>query len=105
MMLAMFSSRSAPGSSCPTGWRLLWGCWEGLSRGAGCGRGGPLVTSLLVDGVIAGVGGVLTFLPQIALLFLFLPFWRTSGYRARAASLWTGCCGASASAARRSSPC
>ena len=27
-----------------------------------------------MDGVIAGVGGVLTFLPQIAILFLFLSF-------------------------------
>ena len=39
----------------------------------------------LVDGVIAGVGGVLTFLPQIAILFLFLSFLEDSGYMARAA--------------------
>ena len=43
------------------------------------------VESLLVDGVISGVGGVLTFLPQIALLFLFLSFLEDSGYMARAA--------------------
>ena len=41
--------------------------------------------ALLVDGVIAGVGGVLTFLPQIAILFLFLSFLEDSGYMARAA--------------------
>jgi len=40
---------------------------------------------LLVDGVIAGVGGVLTFLPQIALLFLFLSMLEDTGYMARAA--------------------
>lgn len=45
----------------------------------------PWVESLLVDGVIAGVGGVLTFLPQIAILFIFLSFLEDSGYMARAA--------------------
>ena len=44
----------------------------------------PLV-GLLVDGLIAGVGGVLTFLPMIALLFLFLSLLEDSGYMARAA--------------------
>lgn len=47
---------------------------------------GPL-RSLLVDGVIAGVGSVLVFLPQILLLFLFLLFLEDSGYMARAALL------------------
>ncbi|NLM15901.1 MAG: ferrous iron transport protein B [Clostridiaceae bacterium] len=41
--------------------------------------------SLLIEGIIAGVGGVLTFLPQIALLFLFLAILEDSGYMARAA--------------------
>ncbi len=45
---------------------------------------GPL-RSLLVDGVVAGVGGVLVFLPQIALLFLFIAILEDSGYMARAA--------------------
>ena len=40
---------------------------------------------LLVDGLAAGVGGVLTFLPMIALLFLFLSMLEDSGYMARAA--------------------
>lgn len=43
--------------------------------------------SLLVDGVIAGVGGVLVFLPQIVLLFLFIGLLESSGYMARAAFL------------------
>ena len=44
-------------------------------------------TDLLADGVIAGVGGVLVFLPQILLLFLFIAILEESGYMARAAFL------------------
>lgn len=40
---------------------------------------------LLIDAVIGGVGGILTFLPQILLLFLFLSVLEDSGYMARAA--------------------
>lgn len=46
-----------------------------------------LLTDLLVDGVIAGVGGVLVFLPQIALLFFFISILEDTGYMARAAFL------------------
>jgi ferrous iron transport protein B len=46
-----------------------------------------LLTDLLVDGVIAGVGGVLVFLPQILLLFLFISLLEDTGYMARAAFL------------------
>jgi ferrous iron transport protein B len=45
---------------------------------------GPL-QSLLTNGVIAGVGAVITFLPQILLLYLFLTILEDSGYLARAA--------------------
>lgn len=41
--------------------------------------------SLLVDGVVAGVGGILTFLPNIFILFLALAFLEDSGYMARVA--------------------
>ena len=41
--------------------------------------------SLVVDGLIAGVGSVLVFLPQIAILFLFIGVLEDSGYMARAA--------------------
>lgn len=47
---------------------------------------GPL-RSLLVDGVIAGVGAVIVFLPQICLLFLFIGLLEDTGYMARAAFL------------------
>jgi ferrous iron transport protein B len=43
--------------------------------------------SLLVGGVIAGVGAVIVFLPQILLLFLFIGFLEDTGYMARAAFL------------------
>ncbi len=46
-----------------------------------------LFTDLLVDGIIAGVGGVLVFLPQICLLFLFIALLEDTGYMARAAFL------------------
>src|SRR5690606_34009152 len=42
---------------------------------------------LLVDGVIAGVGAVIVFLPQIVLLFLFIGLLEDTGYMARAAFL------------------
>ncbi len=43
------------------------------------------VASLLVDGVIAGVGSVVIFLPQILILFAFIIFLEDSGYMPRAA--------------------
>ena len=45
----------------------------------------PWLTSLICDGVLGGVGGVLTFLPQIALLFFFLSLLEDSGYLSRTA--------------------
>ncbi len=45
----------------------------------------PMLQSLLVDGVIAGVGGVIIFLPQIFILFFFIALLEDTGYMARAA--------------------
>ncbi|MBH1966224.1 MAG: ferrous iron transporter B [Comamonadaceae bacterium] len=53
---------------------------------------GPL-RSLLVDGVVAGVGSVLVFLPQILILFLFILALEDSGYLPRAAFLLDGVMG------------
>tara|TARA_Y100001949_G_scaffold64714_1_gene54741 strand:- start:532 stop:2727 length:2196 start_codon:yes stop_codon:yes gene_type:complete len=44
-------------------------------------------TSLIADGIIAGVGSVIIFIPQIAILFLFIILLEDSGYLARAAYL------------------
>jgi ferrous iron transport protein B len=51
------------------------------------------LASFLADGVIAGVGGVLVFLPQICILFLLLSLLEDSGYLARAAFVMDGLMG------------
>lgn len=47
----------------------------------------PVLQSLVVDGLIAGVGGMLVFLPQILILFFFIALLEGTGYLARAAFL------------------
>ncbi|HOP24993.1 MAG TPA: ferrous iron transport protein B [Defluviitoga sp.] len=47
----------------------------------------PWLNSLVVDGIIGGLGGVLVFIPQIFILFFFLGFLEESGYLPRAAFL------------------
>jgi ferrous iron transport protein B len=49
-----------------------------------------VVTSLVVDGIIAGVGGIITFLPNIFILFLALAYLEDSGYMARVAYVMDG---------------
>jgi ferrous iron transport protein B len=68
-----------------TGWiELGMGAFGGAVEGL---MPEGLLRSLLVDGIIAGVGAVLVFLPQIAILFLFLAILEDCGYMARAAFL------------------
>ena len=56
----------------------------------------PILQSLVVDGVIGGVGAFLVFLPQILVLFFFIALLEETGYMARAAFLmdklfsWSG---------------
>ncbi len=50
-------------------------------------EGSPMLQSLIVDGVIGGVGGMIIFLPQILILFFFISLLEDSGYMARAAIL------------------
>jgi len=54
---------------------------------------GDFVTSLVVNGIIAGVGGILTFLPNIFILFLALAYLEDSGYMARVAYVMDGIMG------------
>ena len=72
----------------PMGWiesgQSALGTWVGSQMADGDLR------SLVVDGVIGGVGGVVMFLPQILLLFLFIGLLESSGYMARAAYLMDG---------------
>ncbi len=50
-------------------------------------EGIPVLQSFVVDGLIAGVGGVVVFLPQILILFFFIAMLEGTGYLARAAFL------------------
>ena len=85
MMYAVFRFTFALGEP-------LMGILERLFEGLGGWVGGrwpegseSLLRSLLVDGVIGGVGGVITFLPNILLLFFAISLLEDSGYMARAA--------------------
>ncbi len=68
---------------------LLAGGLDALSEAARAGltAGGfnPVMISLVVDGIFAGVGSVLSFVPTIVVLFLFLSLLEDSGYMARVA--------------------
>ncbi len=61
-----------------------------VSAGLGALGASAMLQSLLVDGIIAGVGGILTFLPNIVILFLALAFLEDSGYMARVAYVMEG---------------
>lgn len=52
-----------------------------------------MLVSLVIDGIVAGVGGILTFLPNIFILFLALAFLEDSGYMARVAYVMDGIMG------------
>lgn len=71
------------------GWmeRLLAGLSAGLSGWLPALGVSPPVSDLLVGGVLGGVGSVLTFLPQVALIFLCLTLLEECGYLSRAAFL------------------
>lgn len=76
---------------------LFWGAdpligwieaaFEGIANQLRSWIGDGILTDFVCDGLIAGVGGVLVFLPQILLLFLFLGFLEDCGYLARIAYL------------------
>ncbi|WP_306253659.1 ferrous iron transport protein B [Parvularcula sp. IMCC14364] len=70
-------------SETPMGW--IEGLISLLSEGVTAATLDNWLRSLLVDGVIAGVGSVIIFLPQIIVLFLFILFLEMTGYMARAA--------------------
>ncbi|MBQ5951813.1 MAG: ferrous iron transporter B [Lachnospiraceae bacterium] len=55
---------------------------EGLLDKIGCG---DVLKGLILDGIVAGVGAVLGFVPQILILFIFLAFLENCGYMARIA--------------------
>jgi ferrous iron transport protein B len=70
----------------PMGWIESFFGWLGETVGSWWPEGSEsLLKSLLVDGIIGGVGGVIVFLPNILLLFLAIAILEDSGYMARAA--------------------
>jgi len=73
---AIFDWTSVPMEFIDTSFASL-GKWVRLTLSPGD------LTDLLVDGVIAGVGGVLIFVPQIVFLFLFISVLEESGYMSR----------------------
>lgn len=67
----------------PKGW-IEWIVAQIASLAENFMPAGP-VKDLIVDGIIGGVGGVIVFLPNILLLYIFISFMEDSGYMARAA--------------------
>lgn len=59
-------------------------------RGLTAVHAGTILTSLMVDGIIGGVGTIVTFLPNILILFLCLALLEDSGYMARVAYVMEG---------------
>jgi ferrous iron transport protein B len=80
MFQAVFAWSQVPVDGIASG--VAW--LSGIARGA---LPPGLVRSLVVDGAIAGVGAVVTFLPQILILFFFILLLEGTGYMVRAAFL------------------
>jgi len=73
-------------SEWPMGWLEMFFGWLGRSISGFWPAGSDnILKSLLVDGIIGGVGGVVVFLPNIILLFAAIAVLEDSGYMARAA--------------------
>jgi len=66
---------------------MIDGTFESLGKWVEGRMTAGALRSLLIDGIIAGVGGVVIFLPQILILFLFIGVLEDCGYMARAAYL------------------
>jgi ferrous iron transport protein B len=85
LMYAVFWLTFTLGEYPMMGLEWLFGWLTGAVSGLWPEASDSWVRSLLVDGVIAGVGGVVVFLPNILLLFLAIAMLEDSGYMARAA--------------------
>ncbi|MEI7984797.1 MAG: ferrous iron transport protein B [Armatimonadota bacterium] len=67
---------------------LIQNGFSALGKTLGGALGGsPILKSLVVDGIVGGIGSVLVFLPQILVLFFFIALLEGTGYLARAAFL------------------
>ncbi len=82
IMFIMFYSTFTLGDY-PIGWIEQAVSWISIQAERWIAPG--IFKDLLIDGIIAGVGGVIVFLPNILILFLFISFMEGTGYMARAA--------------------
>ncbi len=90
LMFGMFQAVFA-WAEAPKAWIEAGAAWMAAALNSHLAEG--WLRSLLVDGLIAGAGGVLVFLPQILILFAFILLLEESGYLPRAAYLldrWMG---------------
>ena len=82
IMWLMFEATFTLGAY-PMGW--IEGIMDTFSTWIGQNMPDGSLKDLITDGVIGGVGGVIVFLPNIMILYLFISFMEDSGYMARAA--------------------
>lgn len=87
LMFVMFQAVYA-WSEAPIGWLESAIAW--LSEQAAAILPSGLIRSFVVDGILAGVGSVIAFLPQILILFFFILMLEATGYMTRAAFLMDG---------------
>jgi ferrous iron transport protein B len=80
MFQAVFAWSAIPADALEAG--TLW-----LGNAIGAALPDGVLRSLVVDGLFAGVGAVIVFLPQILILFLFILILESTGYMVRAAFL------------------
>ena len=94
IMAIVFMLTFTLGDAIAGGFELLLEYFSGaVSAGLEALNTSPILQSLIVDGIIAGVGGILTFLPNIFILFLALAFLEDSGYMSRVAYVMDGLMG------------
>jgi len=83
LLMALMFQAIFTWAQAPMGWIELAQGWLSETVGSRLPEGD--LRSLVVDGVIAGVGGVVLFMPQIMFLFFFIGMLEDTGYMARAA--------------------
>lgn len=94
IMALVFFLTFAVGDFLKGGFEVLLANFSEIARALLTGmRASEWMISLVVDGIVAGVGGILTFLPNIFILFLALGILEDSGYMARVAYVMDGIMG------------
>ncbi|MEC3608250.1 ferrous iron transport protein B [Bacillus glycinifermentans] len=84
MFMLTFDWLGVPLSDALDGW-MSGPLTDWTSSALAAAGASPFIKALILDGIIAGVGGVLVFVPQIFILFFFISLLEDSGYMARVA--------------------